>query len=859
MKLIICEKPSVAMEYGKILKLSNNARKNGYLEEGEWIITWAVGHLVSLAYPEAYDPELAKWRMDSLPFIPETFKYQVIQNVKEQFKIVKSLLQRKDLDIIYNAGDSGREGEYIQRLIFQEAKPNPNAQILRIWIDSTTEEAILNGIRDAKPASEYDALSDAAYERGIEDYLSGINFSRAYSLKYGTALNRIYGSEKYIPFSVGRVMTCTLGLVVQREMLIRNYKAEYTYGIDAIIDNGIHTSWYANENSQYHESPLLAKVDAFYEEEPALRLCNEFTERGTIAVSDMGRKIEKKSAPSLFSLAELQGECSKKFKISPTETLDIAQSLYEKKLTTYPRTDARVLSSAVAKEIAGQIQGLSKVSALKEYTDYILSSNSYANIYNDKKYVDDSKITDHYAIIPTGNISEIGKLSQEELQVYDLICRRFLAIFYPPLETSKISVIFTQKAETFKANASMVKSLGWKEVMTRDEKDMEEDADCQTDSTYSFLSKFAIGDTFNAEFSVSKRQSTKPSRYTSGNLILAMENAGKLIEDAELRNEIAKDGIGTSATRAETINKLLKNQYIQLNSKTQVISPTELGEMIYCVVSETISSLLDPTFTANWEKGLSQIVSGKITAQTYRSKITDYIRTQTNLLKNNDKSEIINQKLNDIHVMYGGKPIDFGSFASNGQSVTGVTCPDCGSEIVKIPWGYKCVKYKDSCNFTVGEVCGVKISDTQLVKILTKGKSDKMKFKKKDGKTFEASLKLEKNENGQSKLGFSFDNSNSGHSSSNSSGADTGCTCPNCHGMIKTVPWGFKCEKCKFGVGEVGGVKLTMNQFKKLMDTGETEVLTFTKKNNSGTYDAKFAIMPDADTGEQKIGLQFQS
>lgn len=850
MKLIICEKPSVSMDYAKVLGLSNSARKNGYLEEGEWIITWAVGHLVSLSYPEAYDESLAKWRMEDLPFIPENFKYSVIKDVKDQFNIVKGLLQRKDVEIIYNAGDAGREGEYIQRLIFQMAKPNPKAKILRIWIDSTTEEAVKNGIRDAKPASEYDLISDAAYERGIEDYLSGINFSRAYSLRYGTALNKIYGSDKYIPFSVGRVMTTVLGMVVEREQLIRNFQAKYSYGIDALLENNIEAEWFAAQGSAYFESPLLAKENAFFNKSDAEQLTGVLNSNGTVKVLEKQKKTEKKKAPTLFNLAELQAECSRLFKISPAETLDIAQSLYEKKLTTYPRTDARVVSSAVAAVIDKNVNGISKITAYSDFVNNINASGSIRTTMQEIRYVDDSKITDHYAIIPTGDISALGQLDQMEKQIYDLICRRFLAIFYPTLDINKIAVLFGQNNELFKTYANKIENLGWKAVTGFTE---ENDEDDQQDAEYMLLDSIEKGQCFNADFTVTEKKSAKPKRYSSGNLILAMENAGKLIEDEELRNEIAKDGIGTSATRGETVKKLIKNKYIALNDKTQIITPTELGEMIYCVVQETIPNLLNPAFTANWEKGLSQITRGEITAAQYRSVITNFIRQQTNVLKNNDRSEIINQKLNDIHVLYGGKPFDFSSLGVSGQQIACVNCPNCGKAIIKTPWGFKCAGYKDTCSFTIGEICGVKISDAQLVKILTKGESDKMKFKKKDGKTFEASLKIiDDTDTHGKKIGFSFaGNGNSAHVAK-----ETECTCPDCRGKIITTPWGFKCEACNFSVGEIGGVKISQDVLSQILNTGSSDEMTFQKKNGTGTYKAKLTLQ-DNEKGGHKIWLSF--
>ena len=738
MKLIICEKPSVAKEFAKVLGVDTGKRQNGYFEDNDWIITWAVGHLVTLSYPEAYDENMKKWSLDTIPFIPSNFKYEVIKDVKDQFNIVKKLLQRKDVDVIYNAGDSGREGEYIQRLIFQEAKPNPSAKKMRIWIDSQTEEEIKNGIKNAKPESEYDKISDAAYERGIEDYLAGINFSRAFSIVYGRPLNAILRPEKYIPFSVGRVMTCTLGMVVEREQLVRNFKETFSYGVSADTCNGqITADWDTTDSSEYNESPKLAKSDAFIEKSDAEQLCSEFSKIGQLCVADINRTTERKNAPMLFNLTELQSECSKRLKISPDETLDIAQSLYEKKLTTYPRTDARVLSTAVAKEIFKNITGVASYTPVSEYAKYILDHNLHDNITK-TKYVNDAQISDHYAIIPTGSTSGLGGLSSMELAVYDLIVRRMLSIFYPPAEYGKIQVSFSIGRENLFAGASKLNARGFLDVIEYEEKE-----DKLTD--YNILNQLKVGDILPAEFFVAEKKSAKPKKYTSGSLVLTMEGAGKLIEDPELRAQLKGSGVGTPATRAETVKKLIKNGYITLNTKTQVISATELGEMIYTVVKMIEPTLLNPAFTANWEKGLSQIESGEITAQVYRDKLTKYVAMVTNKIKSNDISQLVNQALNDVHVLYGGEPVNFNTTVEK-QEIAGIVCPCCGSKIVRTKWGYSCEKYKNGCLFSVGEICGVTIPEKELIKVITGGESSKMKFKSKAGKDFESTLTLQDDE-----------------------------------------------------------------------------------------------------------------
>lgn len=731
MKLIICEKPSVAQEFAKVLGISSG-RHDGYIEEGEWIITWAVGHLVTLSYPEAYDPALKQWSMDTIPFVPEKWKYEPITETRKQFDTVKKLLQRKDVEIIYNAGDAGREGEYIQRLIFQEAKPNPYAKLMRIWIDSHTDEEIRNGIQHAFPASEKDSLAASAYERAIEDWLAGINFSRACTLKYAGYIQSIIGERKAI--AVGRVMTGVLGMVVEKEQQVRGFKEKFSYGIrmQDTNDSDVTADWDSCDGaSAWHESPQLAKSDAFINQEDAQRLVDEFSSYGHVTVSDISRETERKKAPLLFNLAELQAECTKRFKISPAETLDIAQSLYEKKMTTYPRTDARVLSSAVAAEINKNIQGLSSLSFCHDYAEYIMGSGDWQGIGR-TKYTDDTKITDHYAIIPTGQTSAISQLGDMEKAVYELIVRRFLAIFYPAAEFNHIETVFNQGNERFYASATYLKSKGFLEVYEVDEED---EKTANKKEIYEKFSRLQVGQRIEAEFGVTQKKSAKPKRYTSGSMILAMENAGKLIEDEELRAQIISNGIGTSATRASTIKKLVQIGYISQDSKSQVLQPTELGELIYTIIKNTEGRLVNPELTANWEKGLSQVEKGQITAKQYRDKLVSYIVTLTNTIKSADNDDIIKSALKDVHRIYTGQEVNVENIQNNGgkRYVEGVTCPVCGERIVSTKNGFMCEKYKEPCTFYVGEVNGTKVSETQLVKILTKGESDELTFKKKDG------------------------------------------------------------------------------------------------------------------------------
>ena len=638
-KVIITEKPSVAMEFAKALKINVN-RKDGYIESDDWIITWCVGHLVTMSYPEVYDENLKIWRLDTLPFLPKEWKYEIIPNVQKQFNIVKELLQREDIDIIYNAGDSGREGEYIQRLVFMMAKPNPKAKIKRVWIDSQTEEEILRGIKEAKDLKEYDSLSDAAYLRAKEDYLIGINFSRLLSLMYAKRVAKAMNEERAV-ISIGRVMTCVLGLVVNREREIQNFKKVNFYKIQGTFfkDSDIIGDFKVMEGSSVFESPSLYNESGFKKKEDAIRFIEYLKKQDSAVVESITKKKIKENPPLLFNLAEAQNECTRRFKISPDETLQTIQSLYEKKLVTYPRTDARVLSSAVAKEITKNLNGLAKLNISDEINEIIknMSERKYSTKLEKTKYVDDSKITDHYAIIPTGQGKEnISKLSKLEKNVYELIVKRFLAIFYPAAEYNRISVKLKVKNETFLANGRECSKLGYLEVYKNEKnikntnsEEKEKDEDETTNENIALLSSLKKNDVLNIKgYNIKTGETKPPKRYNSGTMILAMENAGKLIEDEELREQIKGSGIGTSATRAEIIKKLERIDYIKANPKTQILTPTKRGEVVYDIVLNTMPDILNPELTASWEKGLSMVEQKQISADEFMTKLEKYVRSK---------------------------------------------------------------------------------------------------------------------------------------------------------------------------------------------------------------------------------------
>lgn len=667
----IAEKPSVAQEFAKALKL-NTKRRDGYLESDEAIVTWCVGHLVTMSYPEEYDPALRRWNLQTLPFIPEEFKYEVIPSVAKQFQIVSGILNREDVDTIYVCTDSGREGEYIYRLVEQEAHVEGKKR-RRVWIDSQTEEEILRGIREAKDLSEYDNLSASAYLRAKEDYLMGINFSRLLTLKYGNSISNFL-QTKYSVVSVGRVMTCVLGMVVRREREIRDFVKTPFYRVLSTIDAQGHTfegEWRAVKGSRYFESYDLYKENGFKERKKAEELIqylqtpdDEYVNVAGIQgqpglncrIESIEKKKEKKNPPLLYNLAELQNDCSKRFKISPDETLRIVQELYEKKLVTYPRTDARVLSTAVAKEITRNLNGLSKYPMAAPYMQDILNFGSYKTLAK-TRYVNDKQITDHYAIIPTGQgLNALSTVSSTAKGVYDLIVRRFLSIFYPPAVYQKVAIVTKIKEESFFSSFKVLAEEGYLKVAgipkkkasqtatkdssngnsennnndTNDEAGSDSSDQSLDTGLFEVIKSLKKGAVLQVRaLNIKEGETSPPKRYNSGSMILAMENAGQLIEDEELRAQIKGSGIGTSATRAEILKKLVNIKYLALNKKTQVITPTLQGEMIYDVVDHSIRSLLNPELTASWEKGLNYVAEGYITSDEYMRKLDHFITSRT--------------------------------------------------------------------------------------------------------------------------------------------------------------------------------------------------------------------------------------
>ncbi|MBQ6441788.1 MAG: type IA DNA topoisomerase [Lachnospiraceae bacterium] len=688
--LIITEKPSVAREYAAILKVQGSYK--GYIENDSYVITWCVGHLIEMSYPEKYDEKYAKWKMEDLPFLPDTYRYAVISNVKEQYETVHSLMHRDDIEGILYAGDSGREGEVIIQLIRNFGGVRKGMIERRVWIDSCTEEEILRGIREAKPIEAYDNLANAGIMRAIEDYAMGINFSRALSVKYGRMINQEAQTKKYAAIAIGRVMTCVLGMVVRREREIRAFQETEFFRVLGHFKRGENTfsgEFKAVEGSAYEGSPKLYKENGFLKKEDAEAFIASLATFQEGEILSLSKSTEKKKPPLLFNLAELQAECSKRFKINPEQTLKVAQNLYEKKFTTYPRTDARVLTTAIAKEIGKNIAGLKHYPPTANFASAILEQKLYANL-DKTQYTDDKKVTDHYAIIPTGVLNGYPSLTELEKKVYDLIVRRFLSIFYPPAVFRKAALTVRVGSECFFTNAKVLKEPGFFEIAKpqKENKDeasgesrrpteeaaeveSEESEETENDSAafLSLIEHLKKGDRVEvAGFSTKTGKTSPPKRYTSGSMVLAMENAGQLIEDEELRAQIKGAGIGTSATRAGIIEKLVKIRYLELNPKSQILTPGRLGEMIYEVVVQTLPSMLNAEMTASWEKGLSKVEQGEITAEEYREILERYVRKYIEAIRRTDRSRDILSQIRANVKSTAAKATKTGKGVKNGSS-----------------------------------------------------------------------------------------------------------------------------------------------------------------------------------------------
>lgn len=881
-KLIITEKPSVAQEFARVLHVSG--RKNGYLENDQYVITWCVGHLVEMVYPEDYDEKYRKWKLEDLPFLPKTYKYNVIENVRGQYDIVENMLHREDIDTVYWAGDSGKEGQTIEENIRNFGGVREGMEERRVWIDSQTEEEILRGIREARPMSDYANLGKSGIMRTIEDYAMGINFSRVMSVKYGRLLNDAAGTQSYTAIAVGRVMTCVLGMVVIREREIRNFAETPFYrvagnflpmqtehsGHEKTDMPPLQAQWKAVEGSKYFQSPLLYKENGFKRQEDARAMIQEL-EQKPATVKELELGTSKKRAPLLFNLAELQAECSKRFKISPDQTLQVAQDLYEKKLTTYPRTDARVLSTAVAKEIHKNLNKLTGYQPTAKFAETILKNRLYTNIAR-AAYTDDSKVTDHYAIIPTGQLTEYGSLNDLQRKVYDLIVRRFLSIFYPPAEYDTAKLTVQVNNEKFFASARALRKEGYLEIAgvpkpnnkdgakEGDESNESSDSDEVADSA-AFLAcvrRLKVNDALTATgYELKEGKTSPPKRYTSGSMVLAMENAGQLIEDEELREQIKGSGIGTSATRAEIIRKLVRIGYLNLNQKTQILSPERMGEMVYEVVAMTVPALLNPKMSASWEKGLDGITNGTVIMEDYREKLEHFIRTETISMKDQDLRVPLAEKISP----FAGK---------NGKGMgarrkIGAKCPLCGGEIGTTPFGFGCSNYKkddlESCKFSIGKIAEKELTEEQVLELLHNGKTGTIRgFKSKTGKKFDACLALDKDEQGKvTGIKFDFENVEPAKVKD--------VVCPLCGGDIVKTPFGYGCAKydknvegsCKFSIGKIAGKDLSESAVRELINTGKTSTIRGFKSKTGKKFDACLRLDKDENGTVKGIAFDFEN
>ena len=851
--LIITEKPSVAQEFAKILKVSG--RQNGYLENESYVITWCVGHLVEMVYPEEYDSKYKKWKLEDLPFLPKDYKYGVIKSVSGQYDVVHKMLHREDIDTVYWAGDAGKEGQTIEENIRNFGGVREGMQELRVWIDSQTEEEILRGIKEAKPMREYANLGKSGIMRTIEDYAMGINFSRAMSVKYGNLLNDAAGTKSYTAIAVGRVMTCVLGMVVIKEREIRNFIETPFYRIvGKFTDAEIEAEWKTTEESAYYASPLLYKENGFAKEEDAKAFLESLAGKEA-RVSSVEKGISKKKAPLLFNLAELQAECAKRFKISPDETLQIAQDLYEKKLTTYPRTDARVLSSAVAKEISKNVSRLKGYEPVSQFVNAIMQSGTYRGIGR-SAYTDDSKITDHYAIIPTGQLTELNSVNGLHRQVYDLIVRRFLSIFYPPAEYQTVKFIAKIEKESFFAGGKILKSPGYLCVLgkeaaeEKDEDGGEKEEGTNAKTLLAMIEKLSENDVVPVKgMDIKEGKTSPPKRYTSGSMVLAMENAGQLIEDEELRAQIKGSGIGTSATRAEIIKKLVRVGYLNLNRKSQVLTPTMLGEMIFETVSMTVPELLNPKMTASWEKGLDGITRGTVDMGEYRAKLEDFIRRETLSMAQTDrKQELIKR----IQPLTGRE-----SRGAAARKKLGIKCPLCDGEVETTPFGYGCSNYRtNGCKFSIGTIASRDLTEEEVTKLLTEGKTEILNgFVSKSKKKFSAALIYKKDENGVPSIQFDF--------SGNVPDVLEGVACPVCGEPIEIMPYGYTCrrhrenpEACYFSIGKIAEKQLSKQDVEELIKNGHTQTLRGFKSKNGKKFDAVLTLTEE--DGRKKLKFDFE-
>lgn len=856
-KLIITEKPSVARDFARVLNV--NGKHDGYIENDDYVISWCYGHLVQMVYPEEYDMKYKSWKLEDLPFLPKDYKYGVVPTAKSQYEVVNTLLHRDDVDVVYWAGDSGKEGQTIEENIRRYGGVREGIRELRVWIDSQTDDEIKRGINEAKPMSEYDLLGRSGIMRTIEDYSLGINFSRVLSIKYGRLINDAAATDSYTAIALGRVMTCVLGMVVNREREIRNFVETPFYKIiGSFSDANFNAEWKAIEGTKYYNSPKLYKENGFKKSEDSEELIKDLTGNDAV-VDNVETGNTTKKAPLLFNLAELQSECSKIFKISPAEALAAAQSLYEKKLTTYPRTDARVLTTAIAKEISKNLYGLIKYNKYSDFVNEIINDKKYVGL--DKTvYTDDKKVTDHYAIIPTGYVSGIDNLSPIEKSVYDLIVRRFLSIFFPPAKYKTLKLKLNVNNEFFFTSAKVLIDPGYMKIAgipksKESAEDEEQDENISKEDLIKLCENIKKGDVLKTNsLNIKEGKTSPPKRYTSGNLILAMENAGNLIEDEELREQIKNSGIGTSATRGDILDKLVRIHYLNQNNKTQIITPENLGEMIYEVVNMSVPTLLNPEMTASWEKGLEGIINGTVDDSLYREKLENFIRKETEKMIGSDISDELKRKISPF--------LNKGARGAAARKPLNIKCPDCGGELTTTSFGYGCSNYFNEevkCGFSVGEIAGKILEEEQFIKLINEGKTDVIRgFKSKSKSLFNAYLKLSKNDEGKTTVSFDFDGI--GPEYLNNS------VCPDCGGKIMILSGNYICENnkkdddnsCKFFIGKIAGKTLTEAQVSELLENKQTGTIKGFKNKNGKRFDACLKLSKNED-GRTNISFDFEN
>lgn len=856
-KLIITEKPSVARDFARVLNV--NGKHDGYIENDDYVISWCYGHLVQMVYPEEYDKKYKSWKLEDLPFLPKDYKYGVVPTAKSQYEIVNKLLHRDDVDVVYWAGDSGKEGQTIEENIRRYGGVREGIRELRVWIDSQTDDEIKRGINEAKPMSEYDLLGRSGIMRTIEDYSLGINFSRVLSIKYGQLINDAAATDNYTAIALGRVMTCVLGMVVNREREIRNFVETPFYKIiGSFSDANFNAEWKAVEGTKYFNSPKLYKENGFKKTEDAEELIKELNGNDAV-VDNVETGNTTKKAPLLFNLAELQSECSKIFKISPAEALAAAQSLYEKKLTTYPRTDARVLTTAIAKEISKNLYGLAKYNKYSDFANKIINDKKYIGLEK-TVYTDDKKVTDHYAIIPTGYVSGIDNLSPIEKSVYDLIVRRFLSIFFPPAKYKTLKLKLNVNNEFFFTSAKVLIDPGYMKIAgipksKESAEDEDQDENISKEDLIKLCENIKKGDVLKTNsLNIKEGKTSPPKRYTSGNLILAMENAGNLIEDEELREQIKNTGIGTSATRGDILDKLVRIHYLNQNNKTQIITPENLGEMIYEVVNMSVPTLLNPEMTASWEKGLEGIINGSVDDLLYREKLENFIRKETEKMIGSDISDELKRRISPF--------LNKGARGAAARKPLNIKCPECGGELTTTSFGYGCSNYFNDeikCGFSVGEIAGKTIDEEQFIKLITEGKTDVIKgFKSKSKSTFNAYLKLSKNEDGKSIVSFDFEGIGPEYLE------DT--VCPLCGGRIMILADNYICENnkkdddssCKFFIGKIAGKSLNQAQAVELIKNGQTSTIKGFKSKAGKRFDACLKLSKNEE-GKSVVEFDFEN